>query len=926
MPNDTASPNPPPDAHQPSAPWAVAQGLLSQRVAGLPAWVLLTQLFIGFGWLRAVTEKLIDPQWWTGDTIRAFAVTHGQSVLAWYEPFLTYVVVPAAPLIGLIVLIAQLVAGLSLITGKRLGLGLGVGIFLNLNFVASGAVTPSVFYLLAQGALVLWLAERAPTTRSAHQLNAAALAALFLAGLNLLFIETLHPAEVIEDPAMMFVFGGLLTTVACWLGYHTMAVQQTAPASKPARTSRAALAALVAAPIAAAGVASSTVKPLGISPNQTAAAQTDVDQTVVGLDEVRSLDGSANNLVDPTLGQAGQNYLRVAEANYADGVGEMVDGPDERYLSNRIFNDSNQNIFSENDLTHWSFVWGQFIDHTIGLREVGEEEAMIGFDPDDPLEEFTNDLGAMATTRSATAEGTGDDGVAREQVNTISSYIDGWAVYGGSAERLDWLRDGVVDGDPTNNDATLITDEGYLPTAAARPGVEAPMTDLMGRLMGDSSAAVIAGDVRVNENTGLLAVQTLFVREHNRIVDALPDDLDEETKFQIARRIVAAEQQYITYQEFLPSMGVELDDYDGYDPTVDPSITNEFATVGYRAHSQIHGEFEAEIPLNTTDDDSLAALAAQGVSVEVDTAAGVAEVAVPLNVAFGNPALLADIGLGNLLTGLTSEAAYANDGQIDNQLRSVLFQIPGPDTENPADCLDGETIAQCFSGVNDLGALDVFRAYDHGMPSYNDLRVAYGLSPVSSFTELTGEATDDLGDLTIDDPEILDFVRLEDGEGNVLEAGTDAADTETVVAERRSTVAARLAAIFGDVNDVDAFTGMVSEPHVAGTEFGELQLAMWTAQFEALRDGDRFFYGNDAGLDDIAETYGIDYRRTLSEVIADNSSAQLFELPTNAFLLEAEPEGNGQTEQLTQPDAEPDADADADADNQRPRRDRRRDR
>ncbi|MEZ5218069.1 MAG: peroxidase family protein [Ilumatobacteraceae bacterium] len=80
----------------------------------------------------------------------------------------------------------------------------------------------------------------------------------------------------------------------------------------------------------------------------------------------------------------------------------------------------------------------------------------------------------------------------------------------------------------------------------------------MGRLVGDPSAAVIAGDVRANENLGLTAVQTLFVREHNRIVAALPDDLDEQTKFEIARRAVGAEQQWITFQEFLPAMGGAL--------------------------------------------------------------------------------------------------------------------------------------------------------------------------------------------------------------------------------------------------------------------------------------------------------------------------------------------------------------------------------
>ena len=128
-------------------------------------------------------------------------------------------------------------------------------------------------------------------------------------------------------------------------------------------------------------------------------------------------------------------------------------------------------------------------------------------------------------------------------------------------------------------------------------------------------------------------------------------------------------------------------------------------------------------------------------------------------------------------------------------------------------------------------------------------------------------------------------MRLEDADGNVLDPGSDEADGETVVTERRTTLAARLAAVFDDVSEVDAFTGMVSEPHVDGAEFGELQLAMWTAQFSALRDGDRFFYENDPMLDVITETYGIDYRRTLAEVIAANTDVDVADLPSNVFLL-----------------------------------------
>jgi hypothetical protein len=352
--------------------------------------------------------------------------------------------------------------------------------------------------------------------------------------------------------------------------------------------------------------------------------------------------------------------------------------------------------------------------------------------------------------------------------------------------------------------------------------------------------------------------------------------------------VIGAEEKWITYNEFLPAMGVELEPYDGYDPDVDPSITNEFATVGYRAHSMIHGEFEVAGEPGTWTVDQLAQFEEDG--IEVGEEDGDITLAIPLNVAFFNPDLLPEIGLGRLLVGLGSEAEYANDEQIDNQLRSVLFQIPRPDTVNPADCLDGSDLADCFSGVIDLGAIDVARGRDHGMPPYNDLRVAYGLDPVTSFTEITGEATAEFPtdpaidqDDPIDDPDILDFVELLDGDGNIVEPGSEAADAAVVTATRRTTLAARLQAIYGSVDEVDAFVGMVSEELLPGAEMGELQLAMWKAQFSALRDGDRFFYGNDTLLDAINDEYGLDYRRTLAEVIADNSDGT--EIQPEAFII-----------------------------------------
>jgi Cellulose binding domain/Animal haem peroxidase len=79
---------------------------------------------------------------------------------------------------------------------------------------------------------------------------------------------------------------------------------------------------------------------------------------------------------------------------------------------------------------------------------------------------------------------------------------------------------------------------------------------------------------------------------------------------------------------------------------------------------------------------------------------------------------------------------------------------------------------------------------------------------------------------------------------------------------------------------------MIAEPHVAGTEFGELQLAIWTRQFQALRDGDRFFYGNDQGLSTIRNLYGIDYHTTLGQLIARNVPDLASEATDNVFLVD----------------------------------------
>ena len=113
----------------------------------------------------------------------------------------------------------------------------------------------------------------------------------------------------------------------------------------------------------------------------------------------------------------------------------------------------------------------------------------------------------------------------------------------------------------------------------------------------DSAGNFLAGDIRANENIELTSMQTLFMREHNRIAAQLarenPTWTDEQI-YQQARARVGAEIQVITYKEFLPALLGQgaLTAYRGYNANVDPSIANEFSTAAFRLHTLINDDVE----------------------------------------------------------------------------------------------------------------------------------------------------------------------------------------------------------------------------------------------------------------------------------------------------------------------------------------------
>jgi hypothetical protein len=594
--------------------------------------------------------------------------------------------------------------------------------------------------------------------------------------------------------------------------------------------------------------------------------------------EVPSLDGSGNNRAHPDWGAAGSGYSRVTAADYADGVGQMIQGPDVRSVSNRIFADEatdeqgqlfSANIFSERQVSQWGWVWGQFVDHNIGLvlgRESGDpqgEDADIALHPEDPME-LLKVPATIGFTRSPWAAGSGKT-TPRQQVNTVSSYLDASAVYGGTGQRLTWMRDG----------AKLYLPGDYLPRRDARGDAStAPQMELGGALFGDPGSAVVAGDLRANENIEITAVQTLFAREHNRIVDLLPATLPEETRFQIARRVVIAEIQYITYQQFLPAMGVTLPAYAGYDARVNADLSTEFATTAFRVHSMVHGDVVLETNASRYTAAELAEFEAEGLMPTLSADRRTVQLTVVLNKAVSNPTLVPRLQLGPLLSGIGLKAQYRNDELVEELLRNII-------------CADPPTC------VSDLAAVDLARSRDHGIPTYNQLRKAYGLAPKKSFKAVTGESSEAFpsdpqltpGD-EIDDPDSTDYTRLTNLFGTDLAPDDERSLTDPVSFTRRTPLAARLKAIYGNVDALEAYPGIFSEPHLPGSELGELATAMWTRQFQALRTGDRFYYGNQgATLDAIRKAYGIDFRRTLGDVIAANTDQSLSSLPGNVFFV-----------------------------------------
>jgi|GEM_PF-5866697 len=201
------------------------RGVSPFRLALFPA-----RIFLALGWTRAGVEKLIDPDWWTGNYLLEFLNAQQDTALPIATLFTDLIDTRLAIAISFVVLAIELVLGFCLLTGKRLTSALAVACGLNAVFVSLGAVNPSTFYLVLQLTLAMAMIAGRPVVSVTK--NAAVIGGCGLFGLTMTpFISTLHPHEVIEDPAIMLATLAML--VAATLGIRLLDHMQSQHRGRP---------------------------------------------------------------------------------------------------------------------------------------------------------------------------------------------------------------------------------------------------------------------------------------------------------------------------------------------------------------------------------------------------------------------------------------------------------------------------------------------------------------------------------------------------------------------------------------------------------------------------------------------------------------------------------------------------------------------
>ncbi|KAF3701443.1 Thyroid peroxidase [Channa argus] len=398
------------------------------------------------------------------------------------------------------------------------------------------------------------------------------------------------------------------------------------------------------------------------------------------------------------------------------------ENPKPREISKKILRSSSK---SKDDIYSQLLVeWGQYIDHDITFTPQSTGSAAFGSSVDClntcenvhpcfPIEAddvLSGAQGCMPFYRSTPAcpinsRSDSSDALQRQQMNAITSFIDASVVYGHTPKLESFLRDlsGLNGKLAVNNLFKDSKGRPYLVFVAARPS--ACHQDSQG----EGVDCFSAGDSRVNEVMPLITLHTLWLREHNRIAEALKHinaHWSPETIYQETRKIIGALHQIITMRDYVPKIiGVEsfeqyIGPYGGYDQTVDPSASNVFATAAFRfGHATISPILRR------------------------------------LNESFQEHELFPHLRLHNTFF---SPWRIVKEGGIEPVLRGIIG-TPAPSVG--ANMLVAEEVTERLVVLNvpqyvDLASLNLQRGRDHALPGYNSWRNFCGLKVIKTLDDL----------------------------------------------------------------------------------------------------------------------------------------------------------------------------------------------
>ncbi|KAB1267288.1 Thyroid peroxidase [Camelus dromedarius] len=621
----------------------------------------------------------------------------------------------------------------------------------------------------------------------------------------------------------------------------------------------------------------------------------------------RLITGACTNRDHPRWGASNTALARWLPPAYEDGISEprgwnahfSYNGfplPPVREVTRQVIRVSNEAVTEDDQHSDLLTAWGQYIDHDVAFTPQSTSKATFGGGADCqltcenqspcfPIQLAKTSPGhspaCLPFYRSSAACGTGTQGAffgnvssatPRQQMNGLTSFLDASTVYGSSPASEKRLRnwtsaEGLLRVNARYQDAG----RAFLPFAPPPRHSSRPPSRPSRNPLSPARDAV-------QRVPSLAALHTLWVREHNRLAAAFkaPPHWSADTAYQEARKVelasVGADNadgkdggvtralgvcpdssdmtpgtalelqrppglggrkppnavtvtlcplppaallswQIITLRDYVPKIlgpkafEQHVGPYRGYNPAVDPTVSNVFSTAAFRfGHTSVH-PLVRRLDSHFQEHPGLPHLL--------------------LHDAFFRPwRLLGEGGVDPVMRGLLARPAklQVQDQLMNEELTERLF-------------------VRSDSGTLDLASINLQRGRDHGLPGYNEWRKFCGLSTLQTQADLAA-------------------------------------------ATANRSVADRILALYRHPDNIDVWLGGLAEKFLPGARTGPLFACIIGKQMKALRDGDRFWWENQAVFTE-AQRQELG-RHSLARVICDNTG--LAHVPPDAFRVSRWPQ------------------------------------